>query len=405
VTARPTLLFVSTQFLFPVNTGGRIRTTQILRGLKGGRFRIVLAMPATTERLRYFRSDIQQVADEVVHWEQGERGMLFHYTRLRHVLHRLPIPIRTDLSNRALEVVEKQLAAKPAVVVFDFLHGAVLSPRQLGVPSVLFTHNVEAEIFKRHLSVARNPFMRALWRSQFRKIEKFERHALSAFDRVVAVSERDKQQFEQNYGAKDVEVIPTGVDLDYFKPETSGTSKTVVFTGSMDWLANIDGLSYFMDEVWPLIVREEPNASMVVVGRSPPADLVRRAEQRGYNWTFTYFVRDIRPHVAGASAFIIPLRVGGGTRLKVFEAMAMGCPVVSTTIGVEGLPVVAGEHYLLGDDAAALAKQTVALLRDPERGRELAGHARAYVENNCSYRNAAGVFEEICLKAMSGRAG
>jgi polysaccharide biosynthesis protein PslH len=405
VTARPTLLFVSTQFLFPVNTGGRIRTTQILRGLKGGRFRIVLAMPATTERLRYFRSDITQVADEVVHWEQGERGMLFHYTRLRHVLHRLPIPIRTDLSNRALEVVEKQLAARPAVVVFDFLHGAVLAPRQLDVPSVLFTHNVEAEIFKRHLSVARNPLMRTLWRSQFRKIEKFERHALSAFDRVVAVSERDKQQFEQNYGAKDVEVIPTGVDLDYFKPEVSGLSKTVVFTGSMDWLANIDGLGYFMDEVWPLIVREEPNANMVVVGRSPPADLVRRAEQRGYNWNFTYFVRDIRPHVAGASAFIIPLRVGGGTRLKVFEAMAMGCPVVSTTIGVEGLPVVAGEHYLLGDDAASLAKQTVALLRDPEGGRRLAGHARAYVESNCSFRNAAGVFEEICLQAMSGRAG
>jgi polysaccharide biosynthesis protein PslH len=405
VTARPTLLFVSTQFLFPVNTGGRIRTTQILRGLKGGRFRIVLAMPATTERLRYFRSDIQQVADEVVHWEQGERGMLFHYTRLRHVLHRLPIPIRTDLSNRALAVVEKQLAAKPAVVVFDFLHGAVLSPRQLDVPSVLFTHNVEAEIFKRHLSVARNPLMRALWKSQFRKIERFERYALAAFDRIVAVSERDKAQFEQNYGARDVEVIPTGVDLDYFKPEASGQSKTVVFTGSMDWLANIDGLSYFMDEVWPLIVRDEPNASMVVVGRSPPADLVRRAEQRGYAWNFTYFVRDIRPHVAGASAFIIPLRVGGGTRLKVFEAMAMGCPVVSTSIGVEGLPVVAGEHYLLGDDAETLAKQTVALLRDPERGRQLAGHARAYVENHCSFRNAAAVFEEICLKAMSGRAG
>ncbi len=329
MTARPTLLFVSTQFLFPVNTGGRIRTTQILRGLKGGRFRIVLAMPATTERLRYFRSDISEVADEVVYWPQRERGRLFHYTRLRHVLHRLPIPIRTDLSNRALELVAKQLAAKPAVVVFDFLHGAVLAPRQLDVPSVLFTHNVEAEIFKRHLSVAGNPFMRALWRSQFRKIEKFERHALSAFDRVVAVSERDKAQFEQNYGAKDVEVIPTGVDLDYFKPETSGQSKTVVFTGSMDWLANIDGLGYFMDEVWPLIVREEPNASMVVVGRSPPADLVRRAEQRGYAWTFTYFVRDIRPHVAGAAAFIIPLRVGGGTRLKVFEAMARGCPVVS----------------------------------------------------------------------------
>jgi glycosyltransferase involved in cell wall biosynthesis len=405
VTARPTLLFVSTQFLFPVNTGGRIRTTQILRGLKGGRFRIVLAMPATTERLRYFRSDIQQVADEVVHWEQGERGMLFHYTRLRHVLHPLPIPIRTDLSNRALAVVEKQLVAKPAVVVFDFLHGAVLAPRQLDVPSVLFTHNVEAEIFKRHLSVARNPLMRTLWKSQFRKIEKFERHALAAFDRIVAVSERDKAQFEQNYGAKDVEVIPTGVDLDYFKPEASGQSKTVVFTGSMDWLANIDGLSYFMDEVWPLIVRDEPNANMVVVGRSPPADLVRRAEQRGYAWNFTYFVRDIRPHVAGASAFIIPLRVGGGTRLKVFEAMAMGCPVVSTSIGVEGLPVVAGEHYLLGDDAETLAKQTVALLRDPERGRQLAGHARAYVENHCSFRNAAAVFEEICQKAMSGRAG
>ncbi len=397
---RPTLLFVSLQFLFPLNAGGKIRTTQVLRGMKGGQFRIVLATPASPELLAQHAAELDSIADEVVWWPQAERSPAFRYTRLRYLLDPLPIPIRTDVDAAAAHVVSAALAKRPDVVVFDFLHAAVLAPANLSVPSVLFTHNVEAEVFRRHYAVAKNPLMRAIWKSQYRKMTAFESSSVRRFDRVVVVAERDKEQLASHCDAARIHVIPTGVDLDYFDFRESGKGRKVVFTGSMDWLANIDAMSYFMDEVWPLVIQSEPDARMVVVGRNPPQSLIARADARGYSWQFTGLVDDVRPHVEGACAFVIPLRVGGGTRLKVYEALAMGSPLVSTTIGVEGLPLTPGDHYLLADDAKGLAAQTVRLLREPDAGRALARRARDFVDANFSYVNAARVFEEACVEAM-----
>lgn len=397
---RPTLLFVSLQFLFPLNAGGKIRTTQVLRGMKGGQFRIVLATPATAELLQQHAAELAAIADEVVWWPQVVRSSAFRYTRMRHLLDPLPIPIRTDVDPAAAQVVASALAQRPDVVVFDFLHAAVLAPPDLAVPSVLFTHNVEAEVFRRHYAVAKNPLMRAIWKSQYRKMTAFESSSVRRFDRVVVVADRDKEQLQAHCDPARIHVIPTGVDLDYFDFRVSGAERKVVFTGSMDWLANIDAMSYFMDEVWPLVIQSEPEARMVVVGRNPPQSLIARATARGYAWQFTGLVPDVHPHVEGASAFVIPLRVGGGTRLKVYEALAMGSPLVSTTIGVEGLPIAPGDHYLLADDARGLAAHTVRLLREPDAGRALARKARNFVEENFSFVKAARVFEEACVAAM-----
>src|SRR5690606_6689229 len=135
-------------------------------------------------------------------------------------------------------------------------------------------------------------------------------------------------------------------------------------TGSMDWMANIDGIEYLLREVWPAVLAGGPDARMVVVGRNPPPGLVEEARRRGYAWTFTGWVPDTRPYVWDSAAFVVPLRVGGGTRLKVYEAMAMGCPVISTSLGVEGLPVEDGRHCLLADTPESLAAAIVRVLHD-----------------------------------------
>lgn len=401
MTASKDLLFVSTRFLFPVDSGGKIRTTQVLRGLKGGAFRIILASPATSDLIHDYQTELREVCDEFRWWPAPRRGPAFNYLRLRHIFHSLPIPVRTDRHRAGLDLVRRSLRNPPSAAVFDFAHAAVLMPRDLGCASVMFTHNVEAEIFRRHRDVARNPLVQAVWANQYRKMRRFEQSALRRFDVVIAVSDRDSKQFAVDYGIADPFVIPTGVDLEFFGYEPPERHRDVVFLGSMDWLANQEGVGWFMDSVWERIASAVPDARFTVVGRSPPDGLVREARRRNLNWSFTGFVDDVRPHVQGSAVSVIPLRVGGGTRLKVYEAMAMGSAVVSTPIGVEGLPVEPDRHYLQADDPSAFADAVVGLLRDHDRRLTVSRSARQYVEENCSFSVAARAFESGCERAIT----
>ena len=399
---RPRLLFVSPRFLLPVDSGGKIRTTQILRGMRGGAFEVVLASPEPADRAQY-SAELAELCDRFVGWPEAVRGPLFNMTRLRHVVSRLPIPVATDASSAAAAAIAAELAARPDVALFDFIHAAVWAPPRLGIPSVMFTHNVEAEIFARHAQVSRDPLRRALWRSQYRKMQRFERETLQRFDTVIAVSQRDGDQFRKDYAVgrdNHIATIGTGVDLEFLSHALPAAEPHVIFSGSMDWLANIDAIEFFLDSVWPKIAAAVPAARMTVVGRSPPAQLVERARARSPQWTFTGYVDDIRPHIRSAAVYVIPLRVGGGTRLKVFEAMALGCPVVSTAIGVEGLPLQPGTHYLLADEAQAMADSVVRLLGDAQERGRLSTAARAYVAERFSFRSVARDFEKICLDTL-----
>ena len=397
---RPSLLFVSPRFLFPADQGGKIRTTQILRGMKGGRFEIVLASPeAHGERERHQR-DLEAICDRFVSWPAPAAFPFAKVTRLRHLLSPLPVSVISDRSVTGVRAVREALTQAVDMVVFDFLHSLVLAPEQIDVPAVMFTHNVEAEIFRRHANLATNPLKRAVWNQQYRKMRTYEETGLKRFDTVVAVSERDADTFGAVPGMGSVETIPTGVDLDFFRQQLPTDQDHVVFTGAMDWQANVDGIDFFMDEVWPKVADKRPQARVTIVGRNPEGALVDRARRRKLPFRFTGFVDDIRPHVSNASAYIIPLRVGGGTRIKAFEAMAMGIPVVSTGLGVEGLPVTPGKHYLRADSAPDFAQALVRLLENAELRNTLSHQARTYVEQNFSSQAVAQRFEDICWRTL-----
>ena len=402
---RRRLLFVSSRYLFPTDSGGKIRTVNILRGMKGGSFEITLASPCPAGAGTGAPHETRDVCDRFVGWPGKARGPLFQWSRMRYLASRLPIAIATDRSEAGRRAIAKELAQQPDIVVVDFPHAAVLAPPPYPCSGVMFTHNVEAEIFHRHTHIARNALKRAVWRNQAAKMERYEREILPRFTAVVAVADRDREYFQRRYGVGNVSVIPTGVALDYFTYKGSAALKngdggTVVFTGSMDWMANIDGVEYFMDAVWPAISRARPMARCLIVGRSPPRALVERARVNRLNWEFTGFVDDVRPFVQNAHVYVIPLRVGGGTRIKVYEAMAMGCPVVSTRIGVEGLPVEHDRHFLEADSADGMAAAILSLLDDSERRTRLSQQARRLVEENMSARRVAEVFEQICLQNL-----
>jgi polysaccharide biosynthesis protein PslH len=172
-----------------------------------------------------------------------------------------------------------------------------------------------------------------------------------------------------------------------------------VFTGAMDWFPNEDGILDFLDTTLPLIQREVPDVSLTIVGRNPSERLRTGCNRPGVYVTGT--VDDVRPYVDEAAVYVVPLRIGGGTRLKIFEALAMGKPVVSTTIGAEGLPMVDGEHFISADSPAEMARAVVSLLRDPARRRALGSAGRELVEQRHSWQRVALDFEQLCKEATS----
>ncbi|MCE4536689.1 glycosyltransferase family 4 protein [Pelomonas sp. P7] len=389
--------FVSPVFLFPADAGGKIRTGNILRGLKeSGRFDITLLSPATASQQAQWQGELDRLCHRFVGWAPSPPRP--RWQRAPDLLSSLPINVAADRTPAALAAVEQALAAERFdVVVFDFVHAAVLRPRGLEGATVCFTHNVEAEIFERHAKTAASAPLRWLWASQAAKMRRFEREALAGFTRVVTVSERDARMFEKNDGLRTARAIPTGVDLDFFSWQAPAAGEpTVVFTGSMDWEANVDGIRFYIEEVWPRVRAAVPGARLRVVGKNPPASLVQRNLP---GVSFTGFVDDVRDHARDAQAFVIPLRVGGGTRIKAFEAMAMGLPVVSTTIGIEGLDVEDGTHFLRADGAEALAEATLRLLADAELRLALSRAARELVEARFGHRVAAEVFGGILAEA------
>lgn len=391
---RPELVFVSPRFLFPADSGGAIRTTEILRNLRGRSFRIRLLSTAAGDEEKRHAAQLAEIADEWQCWPVSRTANGASWRRLPLLASRLPLAVASDRSEAGMHIVAEALARRPSVVVFDFLHSAVLARWPLSVPSVLFMHNVEAEIVERQFRHATRLTEKTVWRSQLAKMRRFESDVLPRFDRVVAVSDRDAARFRSDYKVDRVDVVPTGVNLDYFRYVPSEPNGRVVFTGSMDWLANADAIRWFHAEVWPRIKARHASATMTVVGRNPPPDVLRFASMA--DWSVTGRVDDIRPHVHRAAVYVIPIRIGGGTRIKAYEAMAMGVPVVSTTVGMEGLDAQPECAYLRADTAEQFADAVVSLLSKPPLGQALAEHARRHVEERYSNAMVARAFEKIC---------
>jgi glycosyltransferase involved in cell wall biosynthesis len=205
---------------------------------------------------------------------------------------------------------------------------------------------------------------------------------MARFDLVLAVSETDRQTLERLYAdhlTSPIYVVATGVDTEYFAPSSAPLKpRHMVFTGSMDWLPNEDAMVYFCREILPRIRQQEPSATLSIVGRAPTA-AVRQLADTVPGVAVTGRVDDVRPYVAEGAVYIVPLRVGGGTRLKIFEAMSMAKAVVSTTVGAEGLPVTDGVDIVLADDPGRFASAVVRLMRDDARRERLQRAARQIV--------------------------
>jgi glycosyltransferase involved in cell wall biosynthesis len=264
---------------------------------------------------------------------------------------------------------------------------------------VLFQHNVETMIWRRSVEHASGP-ARLYLDLQAKRMFEFEKRVCRETGCVVAVSEADAEMMQRMFDVPKVWAIPTGVNIDYFMPPANPVAPAadLVFVGSMDWRPNVDGIRYFAAETLPLIRREIPDCRVAVVGRTPPPDILALAEADPH-MEVTGTVPDVRPYLWGAKLSIVPLRIGGGTRLKIYESMAAKVAVVSTAVGAEGLDYDPGLNIAIGDKPEEFAGACVDLLRNSDRRSQMAEAAWHMVCSRFSWDKVAREFEEILAGA------
>jgi sugar transferase (PEP-CTERM/EpsH1 system associated) len=391
------ILWVKAGGLYPPNIGGRIRSYHILKALARRHSITLFTFYAATKDDQH--SVLEREFTQVVPMPLAiPAGRTFReaLSYARYLLSPLPYTVskfcKPQVAQRLLDTVSEDT---PDVIVCDFVIAAQSIPWDMPIPKILFTHNVEAAIWKHHYKVAGNPFWKLLSWREYRAMERFERDCLKRADQVLTVSDHDRDVFSKVIDPSRITVIPTGVDVEYFRPSPDRDQPaTLVFSGAMDWMPNEDAMVYFIKRILPRIRRQIPNASLCVVGRNPSRALLELASSH-QGIEITGIVEDIRPFVHRAAVYVVPLRIGGGTRLKIFEAMAMGKAVVSTTIGAEGLPVHPGQDILIADDPEKFAETAIRLLGDPVRREELGRTARELVNRTYSWDAVVQPFETV----------
>jgi glycosyltransferase involved in cell wall biosynthesis len=389
------ILWIKTDFLHPTNRGGQIRTLEMIRqlhrrheihyvGLDTGEFREGPGRAGEDSSFHY----------AVPHKVPPRNSTAFLGQVLRGLLSPLPVAV-ARYQSRALRDKVVQLSAEHHfdAIVCDFLFPAVSLPDLRS--ATVFQHNVEAMIWRRHAQHGRTPLHRWYFRGQYKRMLVCEGNVCRTAKTVIAVSRADALAFEREYGLVDVPWVPTGVDVDYFEPPVDPPRHAdIVFVGSMDWMPNIDAALWFSQEILPAIRAVRPETSVAFAGRTPTAEVSALAKRiPGVQVTGT--VPDIRPWLHGALLSIVPIRIGGGTRLKIYEAMAAGCPVVSTTVGAEGLDYTDGGNILIANTPPQVAAACLKLLGDPPARLRLGSDSRNFVSANYSWGSVTSRFEQV----------
>lgn len=401
------ILWVKAGKILPVDTGGKIRSYNILRQLaeRDGNEIVLLSYYTGAKDEEYEQLIAKQLPGAVaINTGLGDAGLAragFDYAR--RATWRAPYAVGKFTESIVADKVREWLdAGRFDVAVCDFLSASLNFPKKLNTPSVLFQHNVESILWQRQAKHEPHPLKRAVFKFEAAKMLAYEAATVKRFHHVIAVSEADREAMSRMTDKSKITVVATGVDVKKYQPPTgddvaprdaaatvnvlstggssliretaSSVQPLVLFLGSMDWEANIDGVEYFCREMWDAIRAQVPDAKFRVVGRNPHPRIKRLASD---SIEITGGVASVVEHLHAAKAFVVPLRIGGGTRLKIYEAMAARRAVISTAIGAEGLDVEHNRNILLADSPKDFASAVIEVLQNKKRRQQLEEAAAA----------------------------
>jgi polysaccharide biosynthesis protein PslH len=373
------ILWVKPGKLLPLDTGGKLRTYNILRHLSAIHHVTYLSYYGGDRDQDYEQEILQHLPGAVtVHTSTAHAtGVGRYLDYLRRLASPTPYSVRKFTVPQVRRILADWISQHCFdLAVCDFLASALNFPRDLATPTVLFQHNVESLLWKRRTRFEAKGLDRLISKIECAKMARFEPMQIRRFHHVLAVSEQDRFAMSAMVDPARISVVPTGVDLAKYSynPKARASTPLVVFIGSMDWAPNIDGMEYFCRDIWPHVLEQVPDARFRIVGRNPHTRVQKLASA---SVEVTGSVPSIVDYLAEAAVVVVPLRIGGGTRIKIYEGMAMGKATVSTGLGAEGLDVRHGHDILLADDPRKFAEYVARLLRDEKTLRQYEAAAAA----------------------------
>ena len=397
------VLIIDEDFPCPLDTGKKIRSFNLACYLALENDVSYLSYGHQSEEIRKFIADHRIKPLFIVPPDRRKHGLRFYSKLFMNLFSPYPYMVTSHYSKNYLESVRRVIQNNSFdIVICEGVSYAIFLKGIRGIKKVIAAHNIEADIWRGYEKKEKNIFKKLYITIQRIKLEKFEKKAFRWVDGATAVNEKDAEEIGKFNAGYSAEVIYNGVDLEYFQPQDIEVDKNLlVFTGSMDYMANQDAAVYFTHNIFPLIKKLRPETKAVFVGRRPPSFIKDLGKIEGI--TITGTVDDVRPYIAKAGVYIVPLRIGGGSRLKILEAMAMRKVIVSTSFGVAGLNIAGNESIIIRDDDQEFAEAVVNILENIELTKKQGEDGRNLVEEQYSWDMLGKKLNDYLLSLINNR--